>query len=85
VRSFVIVFSRGVFLRRNYKPQPFMVDTGAYPNSGWRPILWTRELIDAEKFSTEEGARLFGMSCIPHEYWVVLETPTVLASGEIVA
>ena len=29
---------------------------------GWRPYTWTPALDEAEKFSTEEGARLFGSS-----------------------
>lgn len=83
--AYVIIFSRGVYLRINYKPLPLLLDTGHYPNSGWCPILWTRELIDAEKFISIESAEAFGMERIPHEFWAVQPISAVVAAGNSIA
>ncbi len=83
--AYVIIFSRGVYLRCNYKPKPLLLESGQYPNSGWRPILWTRNLIDAEKFVSVESAETFGLTHIPHEFWAVQLVPAIVTAENGIA
>lgn len=65
--AYVIVFAKGRMLGWNNAAIPPEICAG-----GYRPYVWTNQLIDAEKFGSEAAAALFGRGAIPHEEWSVV-------------
>lgn len=49
--------------------------------SGWRSVVWTKGLIDAEKFSSADEAKLWAKTWLLHDDFVVTGVPVVVPGG----
>jgi hypothetical protein len=73
----LIKFGNKAFLAMPPRPH-------AVPNSqpkGWKPHVWTRNIADAEKFSSIEHATIWGNNVLPHRDWKVVSLPVGSTGG----
>lgn len=61
----VVMIGR-LFVGTNRAPRP---EDGQ--NRGWRPVVWAKKLIDAEKFSDRASAHLWASTWLEHDDFVV--------------
>ena len=68
--AYVIDLGNGLMLGLNRHPEP--------PNggkTGWRPLTWTRRLVDAEKFGSPGTATGFALDNVAHDNWTARSLP----------
>lgn len=63
---FVVKIGR-MFVGENRHPMP-PEGTG----KGWRPLIWSKQPIDAEKFSTADDAELWARTWLSHDDFQVV-------------
>lgn len=81
MKCFVITFSKKTYLRLNQRtpPEDWTPDKPLY---GYRSLIWTTEMIDAEKFISEDAARKFGERyLLPDSYGITDVNPIDYTQG----
>lgn len=69
---YVIVLARKFYLRFNPVPEPAGW-TPEKPIGGYRHFIWTRKLIDADKFLTAPSAQAFALRYLSHDQYEIAE------------
>lgn len=64
-----------LFVGRNRTPRPIR------DNTGWRPVVWAKRLVDAEKFDCASSAHLWAKTWLAHDDFVVTPVPEVVSGG----
>lgn len=62
----VVMIGR-LYTATNREPRPL-----GNRNTGWRPVVWAKRLIDAEKFSDRSSAHLWAKTWLEHDDFVVV-------------
>lgn len=73
--TYAVMIGR-LYVGTNREPRPI-----GNANTGWRPVVWAKKLIDAETFSDRSSAHLWASTWLEHDDFVVVSVGVEAPKG----